>query len=116
MRNRQLAAAGSALVLAHDAGYFERSLLPEMVGGSEGIGAEVVYRRHALAHSSAVANQQEMDLAARTPVVEPSLERDFRPDMAAQILDIDPRHAFEFRRLRPDYRASTLRSVGCSMG
>jgi hypothetical protein len=25
--------------------------------------------------------------------------------MAAQVLDIDPRHALKFRRLRADYRA-----------
>src|SRR5450759_5142283 len=30
--------------------------------------------------------------------------------MAAQVLDIDPRHACKFRRLRADYRASSRRS------
>src|ERR1700723_1048584 len=83
MLDREFAAAGSALVLANYARDFERSFLSEMVGGSKGLGAEVVNRRHALAHSGAVANEQEMDLSARTMVVEPSLERDFRADVAA---------------------------------
>src|SRR5579863_2941954 len=106
----EFATARSPLVLAHDAGDFERGLLPEMVGGGKRLGTEVVDRRYALAYSGAVANQQEMDFPARAPIVEPSFEGHFLAEMAAQVLDIDPRHALKFRRLRADYRA--LRSCG----
>src|SRR5450755_1897428 len=97
--DREFAPTGSALVLADDAGDLERGLLPEVVGSSEGLSAEVIYRRYALTYAGAVADQQEMNFPARTPVVQPSLERDFRADMAAQILDINPWHEIEFRRL-----------------
>ena len=90
--DRQLEAAGGALVLAHDAGDFERGLLPQMVGGGERLGAEVVDRGDALANTGAVAHQQEMDFAARAAVVEPSLERHFLAHVTAQFVDIDPRH------------------------
>ena len=90
--DRQLETAGCAFVLAYEAGDLERSLLPQMVGGGEGVGANFIEHGDALANSGAVAQQQEMDFAARAAVVEPSLERHFCAHVAAQFANIDPRH------------------------
>ena len=85
----ELVAAGRALVLAHDAGHLQRSLLAQMVGGRERVGAEIVERRDALADAGAVAQLEEVNLAAGAPVVEPSGERDFRADVFRKLLDKD---------------------------
>ena len=90
--DRQLEAAGRALVFAHHTGHLERGLLPQMVGGGERVGADFIEQGDALAYSGAVAQQQEVDFAARAAIVEPSLERDFLADVTAQFVDIDPRH------------------------
>src|ERR1700722_10291679 len=63
-----------------------------MVGCGEGFRAHVLNRGDALADTGAIANQQEMNLAARTPIVEPSTQRYFFATMATQSIDIDPRH------------------------
>src|SRR5258708_6059045 len=63
--HRQLESAGRALVLAHDAGDFERRFLTHMIGRRETLRAEIGERRNALAYAGAVAHLQEMYLAAR---------------------------------------------------
>src|SRR6266481_5410486 len=74
---RQLESARRALVLAHDAGHFERGFLAHMIRGREVLRAEIGERRNALAYAGAVAHLQEMDLPARALAREPSFEGNF---------------------------------------
>ena len=66
-----------------------RGLSAQMVRGRERLGAEVVNGRDALADAGAVAHLQEVNLAAGTPVVEPSGERDFGAGVFREVFDKD---------------------------
>src|SRR5260370_15629437 len=74
---RELVAARRALVLAHDAGRFERGFLAHVIRRREILRAEIGERRDALAYAGAVAHLQKMYLPARALAREPSFERDF---------------------------------------
>src|SRR5690349_10448026 len=65
-----------------------------MIGLRERFGPDVGARCDTLANSGAVANQKKMNLATRPPVVKPTLKRDFLANVAAQVLDVHPRHEF----------------------
>src|ERR1700677_330511 len=88
----QLAATRRALVLAHQTRHPQRGFRRQMGGRSKRFGAHVFDRGDALADTGAIANQQEMNLPARTPIVEPSTQRYFFAAMATQSIDIDPCH------------------------
>src|SRR5712692_8952231 len=119
--DRELASTWRALVLAHHARHFERRFLREVVRRRERLGAEVRERGDALANPGTVANQQEMHLPARAPVVEPSLERHLFADMLAKVFDISPRHVSKFKQIGSVYLVSTTprpcacrrRTLGC---
>src|SRR5271157_5199780 len=89
---RKLETSGRAFVLAHDPAHFERGLLPDMVRRGEALIADVRGRGDALAYPASVADQKEVDLAARAAVVEPSAKRDFFADVPGKLIYIDPSH------------------------
>src|SRR5260370_17814334 len=105
--DREFTSTRRALVLAHHARHFERRFLREMVRRRERLGTEVRERGDALADPGAIADQQEMHLPARAPVIEPSLERHLFADMLAQVFDIGPRHTSKFKQIGSVYRVST---------
>jgi hypothetical protein len=60
-----------------------------VVRGLEQIVADGRLRHHRLDESRAVADRQEMDLAARAPVVQPPFDGDLRALMPADVFDVD---------------------------
>src|SRR5207245_6713480 len=69
-------AARRALVGARGAGDDDGGFLREMIGRLEQLVADRRLRHHALNEPGAVAENQEMDLAARAAVVKPPLDGD----------------------------------------
>ena len=83
-----LVAARGALVGARGAGDDDRRLLREMVGGLEQLLADRGLRHHRLNEAAAVAHDQEMDLAARSTIVQPALDGDFLAFVLADLIDV----------------------------
>jgi hypothetical protein len=79
-----------ALVLAHRAGDDQRRFLRQMLGARELLGRDVLLEHHALQRAGAVADEQEVQLAARALVVEPSLEGHLLAVMTADVFHVDP--------------------------
>ena len=91
-RRRELVAALGALVLAHDAGDDHGALLREVIGRLERLFGHVVPAHDDLQETGAVAQHEEVDLAARTPVVQPALDGDGLADVLADLVDVDVGH------------------------
>ena len=79
-----LDAARSALVLAHDPGDADRRFLRHGRAPREDPLGELRLHRDALNDSTPVPHEQELELAARATVVEPSLEKDLVADPLPQ--------------------------------
>ena len=60
-----------------------------MIRGGERLGSEVIEGGDALADAGAVAQLEKMNLAAGTPVVEPSRERDLFAGVFRKLFDKD---------------------------
>ena len=84
-----LVAARRALVGARRAGDDDRRFLRQMVGGLEQLLADRGLRHHRLDEAGAVADDQEMDLAARSAVVQPPLDGDLFAFVLADVFDVD---------------------------
>ncbi len=82
----QLEAALRALVLAHDAGDDDGALLREVIGGLEDLLRHVVLAHHDLEEAGAVADDEEVNLAARPAVVQPALDGDGFADVLADVV------------------------------
>jgi hypothetical protein len=85
----ELVAKGRAVVLRTTPVTIERRFLRQMIGARELILRHVLLEHHALQRAGAVAHLEEVQLAARALVVEPALEGDGLPIMAADVLDVD---------------------------
>ena len=84
-----LVAARRALVGARRAGDDDRGFLRQMIGGLEHLVADRGLRHHRLDEAGAVAERQEVDLAARPAVVQPALDGDFLALVLADVFDVD---------------------------
>src|SRR5438093_643006 len=80
------------------AGDDERCLLREVIRGLEQIVAHGGLRHHALNEARAVAQDQKMDLAARSAVVQPPFDGDVFTLVLADILYVDVSHRSIFSR------------------
>ncbi len=85
----ELEAAGRPGVGAGGACHRERALLRQMVGAAEGFLADGGLRHDALDEPGAVAQRQEMNLAARPAVVQPAAERDGFAGVRGNVFDVD---------------------------
>ena len=75
VRDVELVATRCAAVGAHRAVHDQRGFLRQMVGLFELLVADRRFRHDGLDESGAVAHRQEMNLSARTAVVQPSADR-----------------------------------------
>ena len=66
----------------HLAGDFDRALLGDLAGLGEGFVADGAFRHHALDHPVAVAELEEVQLAAGALVIEPTTQSDGLADVA----------------------------------
>src|SRR5207244_3392740 len=76
------------LVLLDATDDLDARLLTDVVGQRERLGRHVPLEDDALDDARAVAHLEEVQLAARTLVVEPALQRDRFADVAAKIGDV----------------------------
>ena len=83
------------LVGARDADDDDRCLLREVVGQLEQIVANRRPGHDRLNEAGAVAQDQEMDLAARSAIVQPPLDGDLFAFVPADVFDVDV-HTLEF--------------------
>src|SRR5579862_3192092 len=88
----ELVAQRGARVGTHHAGDDEGGFLRQMVRQRELLRRYVVLEHHALQHAGAIAELQEVQLAAGAPVVEPALERDLFIVVLADVFNVDPSH------------------------
>ena len=72
----QLVATRRALVGAHRAGDDDGALLAQVIGFGEGRFVDVLLAHHHLQEAGAVADYQEVNLAAGSPVMQPALDGD----------------------------------------
>ena len=63
-----------------------------MVGGLEDLLAYRCLRHHGLDETAAVSEDQEMDLAARAPVVEPPFDGDVLAFVRADVFNVNVSH------------------------
>jgi hypothetical protein len=83
-----LVATFGALVRAHRARDRKRRLLRQVVRFRERIVADGRFRHDRLDESRPVANNQEMDLAARPAVVEPPVDGDLLALVLSDVFDV----------------------------
>ncbi len=88
-----LVAARRALVGARGAGDDDRGFLRQVIGGLEQLLADRRLRHHRLDEAGAVADGEEMDLAARAAVVQPPLDGDLLAFVLADVFDVDVAHS-----------------------
>ena len=84
----ELVAAGRPLVRPHRPGDDDGALLAEMVGLDEGLLADRRLRHDGLDEAGAVADGQEVDLAAGPAVVQPALQRHGLTFVSGNVLDV----------------------------
>jgi hypothetical protein len=87
-----LVSARRARVGPRRAGHHDRRLLGQMIGGLEDVLAHGGLRHHRLDEARPVAEDEEMNLAARAAVMEPPFDGDFRALVLADVLDVYVRH------------------------
>ena len=87
-----LVAALGARVGAHRAGHRERRLLRQVVGARERLVADGRLRHDRLDEAGAVADDQEVDLAARPAVVQPAVDGDLLAFVLGDVCDIGAHH------------------------
>ena len=85
----ELEAARRPGVGAHRAGDDDGALLRQVIGASEGLVAHRRLRHDALDEPGAVAQGQEVDLAARPAVVQPAAEGHRLAGVAGDVFDVD---------------------------
>ena len=83
-----LVAAGRALLGLHRAGDDDRALLAQVIGRLERRFVDVLLAHHDLEEAGAVADDEEVDLAARSAVVQPALDGDGLADVLADLVDV----------------------------
>ena len=88
----ELVAERGAGVFADNARDLDAALLGEPLGALKDLLGDVVLAHDALDDGRAVAELQEVDLAARADVVDPALERDGLVFVGRNLLDVDVRH------------------------
>ncbi len=84
----QLVTAGLPRVFLDHAGDDDGAFLAEVIGPGKGGLVDVAFPHDDLDEARAVANRQEMNLPARSAVVEPALDGDGRADVVADLVDI----------------------------
>ena len=87
-----LVSARRPLVGAGRAGDDDGRFLRQMVGGLEDLLAYRCLRHHGLDETAAVSEDQEMDLAARAPVVEPPFDGDVLAFVRADVFNVNVSH------------------------
>ena len=93
-----LVSARRARVRTRRAGHHDRRFLRQMIGGLEDLLAHGGLRHHRLDEARAVAEDEEMDLAARAAVMEPPFDGDLLALVPADVFDVDVRQSFSARR------------------
>ena len=88
-------AARRALVRSRGSGDGDRGFLREVIGRLEEVLADRGLRHHGLNEAGAVAHGDEVDLAARSAVVEPPLDGDLFAFVLSDVFDVDM-HSSEF--------------------
>src|SRR5215468_7987306 len=83
-----------ARVAAHD----DRRFLRQVIGRLEELVADCRLRHHALNEPGAVAENQEVDLAARAAIVQPSLDGDLFALVLPDVFYVDVSHRSIFSR------------------
>ena len=110
-RDVDLVTAGRALVGAGRAGHDDGRFLREMVRGLEHLVANGGFRHDRLDEAGPVADDQEMNLAARSAVVQPSLDDDFFALVAADIFYIDVHTSYQLSGSAESYLISRERYI-----
>ncbi len=87
--HRELIAERRAGVGAHGAGHLDGRLLCEPTGALEQLRGDVLHEHDALDRPRAVAQEQEVELAARASVVQPAPQRHVAARVARDVLDVD---------------------------
>ena len=83
-----LVAADRAGLFLHLSGDDDRAFLSEVIGFLKRRFVDVALAHHHLQKAAAVADDEEMDLAARSAVVQPAFDGDVLPDVRADLVDI----------------------------
>ena len=91
-RHVQLVAAGRARVLPHVPGELDRGLLPRLLERVPRLGRDRLLRDDGLRVARAVADDQELQLAARALVVDPAADEDLLAGVVPELLDAHRLH------------------------
>ena len=86
---RYLVAPRGSPILAHSAADDDRRFLRQNADAVPALLIDVLFCRNDLDDASAIADQQERDLAAGSLVVDPATQRDDVTGVSSQILDVD---------------------------
>src|SRR5262245_46262211 len=105
-----LVAAWRPLVRPGGAGHDDRCFLRQMVGGREHLVADGGFRHDRLNEPAAIPQDQEMNLAARTAIVQPAMYGEFFAFVMPDVFDINA-HIGIVRALGPPFQSASNRSI-----